>query len=226
VSKPAAVADRAEVEPRERILEAARELFSAKGYSAVGVRELAGNAGVNIAMISYYFGSKQGVLEELINRFFDLYEAIGAEVAEQEADPERRLRTFVHRVVALFRDTPRLVRIAMTELPLDATDLAALKADRLKRFVQSFHCGLDKSAKHDPQVAAIRGPALMAMLASHFLMKPVLVEMGRVDFDDAFYAKLPEVLADLFLAGARASVDADRQGRYEDCLATAQATRK
>lgn len=215
------------IEPRERILEAARELFSAKGYSAVGVRELAGQAGVNIAMISYYFGSKQGVLEELINRFFDLYEAVAAEVAEQEADPDCRLRAFVHRVVALFRDNPRLVRIAMTELPLDATDLAALKADRLQRFVQSFHGDLHKrKGELDPQVAAIRGPALMAMLASHFLMKPVLVQMGQVDFDEAFYAKLPDVLADLFLAGAHASVDADRQGRYADCLATVQSSGK
>ncbi len=222
MSKPATASSK-QAEPRERILEAARELFSAKGYSAVGVRELAGKAGVNIAMISYYFGSKQGVLEELINRFFDLYEAVAAEVAERETDPDRRLRAFVHRVVALFRDNPRLVRIAMTELPLDATDLAALKADRLTRFVQSFHCDLEQHPDHDPQVAAIRGPALMAMLASHFLMKPVLVQMGRAEFDETFYAKLPEVLADLFLAGARASVDADRQGRYEDCLAAAQA---
>jgi len=226
VSKQAAIesASRSEAEPRERILDAARELFSAKGYSAVGVRELAARACVNIAMISYYFGSKQGVLEELINRFFDLYEAVATEVAAIEADPERRVRAFVRRVVALFRDNPRLVRIAMIELPLDATDLAELKADRLRRFVQGFHSQLHKSkAVCDPQVAAIRGPALMAMLASHFLMKPVLERMGPVVFDEAFYAKLPEVLADLFLAGARASVEADARGSYADCCADAPA---
>ncbi|UII22233.1 TetR family transcriptional regulator [Fulvivirga ligni] len=53
---------------KERILDAADKLFVEKGYDATSVRELAQEADVNIAMISYYFGSKENLLEEMILR--------------------------------------------------------------------------------------------------------------------------------------------------------------
>ena len=61
--------------PKQRILETATSLFAQKGYTAVGVREIAKNADVNISMISYYFNGKAGILEvileEFSNRYFD-----------------------------------------------------------------------------------------------------------------------------------------------------------
>jgi len=51
---------------KEKILEAAEELFAEKGYEGTSVRDIANRAGVNIAMISYYFGSKEKLLESLI----------------------------------------------------------------------------------------------------------------------------------------------------------------
>ena len=41
--------------PRQKILEAAISLFAKKGYTGVGVREIAKIAKVNISMISYYY---------------------------------------------------------------------------------------------------------------------------------------------------------------------------
>ena len=49
------------------IIETAEGLFSKKGYEATTVRDIAEQAGVNIAMISYYFGSKEKLLEALFN---------------------------------------------------------------------------------------------------------------------------------------------------------------
>ena len=46
---------------RERIREAARDRFLAAGYQAVTMRSIAATAGVDVALVSYYFGSKQGV---------------------------------------------------------------------------------------------------------------------------------------------------------------------
>ena len=43
---------------KEALLEAAKELFTLKGYSAVSTRELADKAGVNLGSIQYHFGSK------------------------------------------------------------------------------------------------------------------------------------------------------------------------
>jgi AcrR family transcriptional regulator len=204
-------------EPRERILAAAEELFSARGYSAIGVRELATQADVNIAMISYYFGSKQGVLEELINRFFDLVEQTAALVFARSLGPDAHLRELVGESLALFAAHPRLVRIALTELTCDATDLARLKTDRIQRLLGCFEPPDRKAAPGeagDPQIDAIRGPAMFMLLASHFLIKPVLEEMGQARFDAEFYRKLTAVLADLLTAGLRAVATAERAGRY------------
>jgi AcrR family transcriptional regulator len=53
-------------EAREKILNAAEELFAERGYDNTSVRQLATKARVNVAMISYYFGSKEKLFETLL----------------------------------------------------------------------------------------------------------------------------------------------------------------
>ena len=48
-----------------RIMEAAEELFAEKGFDGTSVRDVAKKADVNLAMISYYFGSKEKMMESL-----------------------------------------------------------------------------------------------------------------------------------------------------------------
>lgn len=50
---------------KEYILGKAESLFAEKGFDATSVRDIARAAGINIAMISYYFGSKEKLIEEL-----------------------------------------------------------------------------------------------------------------------------------------------------------------
>ena len=51
---------------RAALLHAATERFSARGYAAVGIREIADGAGANLASINYYFGSKRGLYLETV----------------------------------------------------------------------------------------------------------------------------------------------------------------
>ncbi|MBS1664280.1 MAG: TetR/AcrR family transcriptional regulator [Bacteroidetes bacterium] len=51
---------------REHILIVAEKLFGEKGFDGTSVRDIAQHAGVNLAMISYYFGSKEKLLEAMI----------------------------------------------------------------------------------------------------------------------------------------------------------------
>ena len=53
---------------RDRILRTAERLFAERGFSNVSVRELAGEAKVNIALIGYHFTSKEGLLSEVYRR--------------------------------------------------------------------------------------------------------------------------------------------------------------
>lgn len=50
-----------------KIMEVAEELFSEKGFEGTSVRDISDLAGVNLAMISYYFGSKDKLLEAVFS---------------------------------------------------------------------------------------------------------------------------------------------------------------
>ncbi|MEU7747803.1 TetR family transcriptional regulator [Nonomuraea sp. NPDC049158] len=70
---------------RERVLAAAVAEFGAKGYSGARTAGIAARAGVNQQLISYYFGGKQGLLDELRRRWQEVQSEIvppGASFAE------------------------------------------------------------------------------------------------------------------------------------------------
>jgi AcrR family transcriptional regulator len=51
---------------KEIIIESAIKLFGIKGFEGTSVREIATDAGVNVAMINYYFGSKEKLFESVV----------------------------------------------------------------------------------------------------------------------------------------------------------------
>jgi len=54
---------------RETILACALQLFSARGYDAVGVQEIVEAVGIQKPTLYHYFGSKAGLLHSLLARF-------------------------------------------------------------------------------------------------------------------------------------------------------------
>jgi AcrR family transcriptional regulator len=57
---------------RTEILNAARILFSTRGFAHTGVREVADLAGVNSSLVGRYFGSKQGLFQATLERVIDI----------------------------------------------------------------------------------------------------------------------------------------------------------
>ncbi|MFK5924376.1 MAG: TetR/AcrR family transcriptional regulator [Verrucomicrobiota bacterium] len=55
-------------EVRERILDAAEELFADQGFDSVSLRQITTRADVNLAAVNYYFGSKGGLVVEVLAR--------------------------------------------------------------------------------------------------------------------------------------------------------------
>lgn len=56
---------------KAKLLRTAARLFASRGTEGVSTRELAGQAGVNLCTISYYFGSKQKLYEAVIDEVID-----------------------------------------------------------------------------------------------------------------------------------------------------------
>ncbi len=67
---------------RDRILGAAIALFSDRGLDGASIRTIAGAAGVSLAMVHHYFGSKDGLYEACIERMYDQVLALQPQVVE------------------------------------------------------------------------------------------------------------------------------------------------
>ena len=56
------------LDTRERILDAAERLFMAHGYEGTSMRQITGEAAVNLAAVNYHFGSKESLMQEAFRR--------------------------------------------------------------------------------------------------------------------------------------------------------------
>jgi AcrR family transcriptional regulator len=57
-----------EVDTKQRLLDAAERLFAQQGFHATSLRAITGEAGANLAAVNYHFGSKEGLMEAVIDR--------------------------------------------------------------------------------------------------------------------------------------------------------------
>jgi AcrR family transcriptional regulator len=65
------MAEARSVDTRERILDAAERLFMAHGYEGTSMRQITGEAAVNLAAVNYHFGSKESLMQEVFRRRLD-----------------------------------------------------------------------------------------------------------------------------------------------------------
>ncbi len=105
-------------EVKHRIVEVASKLFAEKSYEGASVRDIASHCGVNVAMISYYFGSKEGLYLECIATFakgrFEVIQKI-LMPAENKEEFKVRLKLFFETMMALYASDKHLLRIIIRE---------------------------------------------------------------------------------------------------------------
>jgi AcrR family transcriptional regulator len=82
---------------RASILEAAEKLFSELGYEGASTRQIAKEAGANMAMINYYFGSKEGVFMEIMGKRIADFKHQLNEIKETKATVMEKLLLVVER---------------------------------------------------------------------------------------------------------------------------------
>ncbi|SFG42822.1 transcriptional regulator, TetR family [Sporolactobacillus nakayamae] len=107
---------------KEAVVHSALKLFTMSGYDGVSVRAIASDAGVNIALVSYYFGGKQGLLEYLMATFFEGYLS-ALEKAEQETSGQissvERLTVVAEQLIRYQQHCFYLSRFVHREMTLD-----------------------------------------------------------------------------------------------------------
>jgi TetR/AcrR family transcriptional regulator len=60
--------DKDKIDKKDHILDVAEKVFSDNGFDGASTRLISGEAGVNMAMLNYYFGSKEGLFLNVIER--------------------------------------------------------------------------------------------------------------------------------------------------------------
>jgi TetR/AcrR family transcriptional regulator len=102
--------------PRERILLAAQDLFAQQGFAATSIRQIAGAAGVNLAMVHYYFGSKEILYRGVITtNLLKVFQTIG-EAFSSDLPPEEILVQIPIRLATLMRNEPVWTQLMRREL--------------------------------------------------------------------------------------------------------------
>jgi len=96
--------DKDKIDKKDHILDVAEKIFSDVGYDGASTRLISGEASVNMAMLNYYFGSKEGlylaVFERKISAFRTLLQNIGSDDSISAWDKmERCIDNYVERII-------------------------------------------------------------------------------------------------------------------------------
>ena len=72
-------------------------LFADRGFKAVTVREICGEAAANVAAVNYHYRDKEGLYREVLGKAIDTMQATteAARLAGQDGSPEQKLRAYI-----------------------------------------------------------------------------------------------------------------------------------
>lgn len=106
-----------ELSTEEKIIAAARKLFTQNGFSATRTRDIAEEAGINLALLNYYFRSKKNLFQIIIEEKFDeLFGMIGPILSDANISLEKKIETLVTNYTELLLANEDLPFFVLSEL--------------------------------------------------------------------------------------------------------------
>jgi TetR/AcrR family transcriptional regulator len=146
-------------EVRQRILDAAAEVFAERGFGGAGVDEIARRAGVNKAMLYYHVGDKAALFGEVVSASVgSIAEAVASALAETD-DPSERLRAIPRAFSKTVRERPFLPQLMLREIAAGGPNLPQRVVEQMgkvmgmTRAVLEDGCAKGAFRKVDPLIA-------------------------------------------------------------------------
>ena len=166
-------------EASRSILRAAEELFAAKGFAAVSVRDIAQLADVNKALVFYYYENKATLLRKVLEQYYSQHAA-----ALIPTDPTQSLREQVHALLTSYldfiEDNSRYIHIVQHELLANGENIDMIRGGMNLLFsrVQDLLSGLsDKGPLHVKHFFL----SFSGLVVAYFTYAPVLNEIWDGD---------------------------------------------
>lgn len=109
-----------ELSTEQKIIAAAREVFTKKGFAATRTRDIAEEAGINLALLNYYFGSKEKlfriIMEEQVS---EMLGNIGPLLAQTDLALDDKVKAIVNSYTNMLLKNPDLPLFVLNELKVN-----------------------------------------------------------------------------------------------------------
>lgn len=160
-----------------RILAAAEAGFAAHGLAGARTERIAAVAGVNKALLYYYFGSKRNLYRAVLRHLLDeLRRSVGVAQPSRPRSPREDLLNFVGGYFDFLASHPTYPRLIQREVMESKGELDWILRDYqrplIRRLVSSIHEGVRKEVfrRVDPQQAAF---SILGATTSYFAIAPL-----------------------------------------------------
>ena len=169
----------------EKILQAATLLFARENFSSVSIKKIAAASGVNSALISYYFGGKKNLYQEVLYTEAEKFLKLQDTIRQRTESPLNKLRTYVDSIAEMQRAHPYNIHLIYRELlspqPM-FENYVRNKLYRIHQFMaelvnEAIACGEIKTNIKPTHVAF----TLEGIIMFFFLTKTQIRELGKFE---------------------------------------------
>ncbi|MFN8349811.1 MAG: TetR/AcrR family transcriptional regulator [Spirosomataceae bacterium] len=181
----------------EKILKAAEEVFMRDGYDGSRMQDIADVAGINKALLHYYFRSKDKLFEKIFDAKVQVFFPRIEQVFYQDLPFIEKVEVFIEQYINLLRSKPYLPLFVLNTI--NKKD----NADFIKKMPVELSQRLIMSYQHDLQQGRVRevNPlqfviSVMGMCIFPFLGRPILQNMFKADggaFDQLMEQRIQEL---------------------------------
>ncbi|MEJ7811133.1 MAG: TetR/AcrR family transcriptional regulator [Gemmatimonadaceae bacterium] len=218
---------------RDAILDAAEQLFARTGFRATTIKQIGAAAGVNSALLYYYFADKETLYREMLRRLMGALASEGLREMGRSASPEQAIRGLVEAQVRFLQARPHLPKLIVRELvdheAEHAEEQIVLAVGALFKRVcevieEGQHAGVFRRDVH-PEFAAI---STIAQVVYLFIARPavsLLLGHGKNGLPDDVIAAFGVHAADFALAALATPPAAGRRPPSSRDRATTRTTR-
>ncbi|MGV3696066.1 TetR family transcriptional regulator [Flavobacterium sp.] len=169
-------------EKQIEILHVAEQLFAEEGFDGTSVRDIAKKANVNIAMISYYFGSKEKMLEALVmNRIADMRLQLES-LYQENLPPFEKVDKMVELYISRINKNRCIYQIIHFEFSTKKRELnfdsfTEMKKNNLETFKNIIQEGQDSGEFQKDINVALLPPIIMGTYFQFHMNKPLYMKI-------------------------------------------------